>query len=155
MMINSIMIKPCPKYKGYGADELGNCYSFFRYLRSPNGKIRDRVADYTVKPKKLSIQYKKEKGRSQIRPHVAIRRNGKRVKVLVARLVALTFLKNPRNYPAVRHLNDIPSDNRLSNLRWGTNRVNIKEREKNQNKDLLIEELQDTIKRLTKELLSK
>ena len=40
--------------------------------------------------------------------------------ITVHRLMAKTFLRNPHNFPIVRHLNDIPKDNRLENLAWGT-----------------------------------
>ena len=44
--------------------------------------------------------------------------NGKRISV--HRLLAKTFIPNPRNLPVVRHLNDDRSDIRLENLAWGT-----------------------------------
>ena len=47
------------------------------------------------------------------------------------RLLALAFIPNPNNYPLVRHLNDIKTDNRLENLAWGTMSENIKDSIKN------------------------
>lgn len=49
----------------------------------------------------------------------------KRVKI--HRLVAKAFLPNPGGLPYVRHLNDVPGDNRLTNLAWGTNSDNQKD----------------------------
>lgn len=46
----------------------------------------------------------------------------KRVKI--HRLVAKAYLPNPDKLPFVRHLNDVPGDNRLENLAWGTNSDN-------------------------------
>lgn len=40
--------------------------------------------------------------------------------VTVHALVAEAFLENPDNLPLVRHLNDKKTDNRASNLAWGT-----------------------------------
>ena len=38
----------------------------------------------------------------------------------VHRLVADAFISNPDNKPIVRHLNDVPDDNDVNNLAWGT-----------------------------------
>ncbi len=46
---------------------------------------------------------------------------------LLHRLLAETFIPNPDNLPFVRHLNDIPDDNRLENLAWGTVGDNVKD----------------------------
>ena len=42
----------------------------------------------------------------------------------IHRLMAKAFIPNPKNYPIVRHLNDIPSDNYLENFAWGTQKHN-------------------------------
>ena len=45
--------------------------------------------------------------------------NGVQKRERVHRLVANAFIPNPNNEPFVRHLNDIPGDNRVENLAWG------------------------------------
>ena len=50
--------------------------------------------------------------------HVGVRGKG----YLVHRLVAQTFIPNPDNKPTVDHINRKRDDNRVSNLRWATQR---------------------------------
>lgn len=42
----------------------------------------------------------------------------KRTTKTIHRLVALTFLENPNQYPEVDHKNNIKTDNRVENLQW-------------------------------------
>jgi len=49
-----------------------------------------------------------------------VRKDGKPKVLLVHIEMAKAFIPNPNNYKLVRHLNDIKSDNRISNLAWGT-----------------------------------
>ncbi len=51
---------------------------------------------------------------------VSLYKNGKNKCYRVNRLVALAFIPNPDNKPQVNHLNEIRSDNRITNLEWTT-----------------------------------
>lgn len=56
---------------------------------------------------------------------VTLSNGGATRQVYVHRLVAERFLDNPDSLPVVRHLNDVPTDNRVENLAWGTQADNM------------------------------
>lgn len=58
---------------------------------------------------------------------VCIHRDGQSYYYYIHRLMADVFLPNRNNLPIVRHLNDDPSDNTLDNLRWGTQKDNLRD----------------------------
>lgn len=64
---------------------------------------------------------------------VGISKNNTTKTAKVHRLVAEAFIPNPNNLPVVRHLNDIPDDNRIDNLAWGTPKDNTADLIKNGN----------------------
>ena len=47
---------------------------------------------------------------------------------LVHRLVAIKYIPNPNNYPDIDHKNRIKTDNRVENLRWVDNMINVSNR---------------------------
>lgn len=56
------------------------------------------------------------------------------------RLIALTFLDNPENYPVVNHLNHNKEDNRVENLEWTTYQGNTIHSYSNHYRDASVQE---------------
>ena len=56
---------------------------------------------------------------------VRLYKKGKGKDYSVHRLMALSFLKNPHNYPEVRHLDGNRFNNTLPNLAFGTHQMNM------------------------------
>lgn len=83
----------------YKIDRLGNIYS-----------------TYKNKVKRLAFDIDKD---GYYRVSLQTEDN-KRTSFRVNRLVALTFLPNPNNYPVVHHINGDKQDNNVDNLKWVT-----------------------------------
>lgn len=56
---------------------------------------------------------------------VGLCKNGIRKNARIHRLVALTFLPNPNNYPEINHKNEDKTNNVVENLEWCTREYNI------------------------------
>ncbi len=69
-----------------------------------------------IKPDITSKGYKK----------VSIWNNGKRSRVYIHRLVAISYISNPLCKRQVNHINGNKTDNRVENLEWVTNLENMK-----------------------------
>lgn len=55
---------------------------------------------------------------------IHLRKNGKTKSYLIHRLVANAFIPNPDNKPCIDHIDGNPSNNRVENLRWVTQKEN-------------------------------
>lgn len=63
-------------------------------------------------------------GGGTLHQRVQLSKGGTAERFLIHRLVAQAFIPNPEGYPIVRHLDDNPLNNQISNLAWGTHRMN-------------------------------
>lgn len=103
-----------------------DCEGFPGYEVSTLGRVRgkDRTAKHkygtrVVPGKVLKGSY--EKGYHRV--HLGV--NGKRVKMRVHRLVAITFLGQAAPSKVIDHIDDDKANNRVDNLRWVTQVVNM------------------------------
>ena len=100
--------KEIPGYDGkYEVSTYGNvrCVNYRRSGKSQNMKLSLSRHNYYM---------------------VTLRQQGKNVNRSVHRLVAITWIPNPKNLPEIDHINSNPSDNRIENLRWCTKEENYK-----------------------------
>lgn len=95
-----------PLFNNYEISNTGYIYNnktdrILKYKLDKNGYYRISL-DY--QPKKDGIRYRKT--------------------YLINRLVALTFIENPNNYPQVHHVDDDRLNNNVDNLQWVTSSKN-------------------------------
>ena len=101
-------------YEGfYQVSNLGRIKSLDRVVINVNGKKS------LYKGKVLSIHYDKN---GYVK--VCLNKNNKRRKFSVHRLVAEAFIPNPNNYPEVNHIDEVKTNNKVSNLEWCTSEYN-------------------------------
>ena len=55
---------------------------------------------------------------------INLSKNGQKVSYRVHRLVALTYIPNPNNYPIINHKDENKQNNNVSNLEWCTHKYN-------------------------------
>lgn len=84
------------------------------YSITENGEIRNDKTGKTVSGTFLSCEYRK----------VSLTINGVIKTFMVHRLVAETFIKNPKNYPVVHHIDGNKLNNNINNLKWVTYQEN-------------------------------
>lgn len=85
------------------------------YQVSNNGKIRNSKTRKLLKPVIDKYGY----------PCVCLFYNKKRHNITVHKLVAMTYVKNPKNKPQVNHIDGIKTHNYRNNLEWVTPRENV------------------------------
>ena len=98
-------------YEGfYQVSNLGNV----KRVGSFRGVNKAYLNDYYLKPK--------DNGKGYYRIKLTV--NNKSKRVMLHRIIAEAFIKNPNNYPYINHINAIRKDNKLENLEWCTQSQN-------------------------------
>lgn len=106
--------KPVKGFEGlYEVSNKGNVRSLDRYVMNGN-----RCCLLKGKPKKA---YPHSNGYLM----ADLFKNGQGTHYLIHRLVAETFIPNPKNLPCIDHINTIKTDNRVENLRWCSHKENM------------------------------
>ena len=101
MLNNNVITAPIPNFEGlYFASKCGDIYGV-------RGKLKGFINNSGYRCVELYD------------------RNSKRHKLLVHRLVALTFLENPQNKATVNHKDGDKLNNSIDNLEWATYSENI------------------------------
>lgn len=110
--------KDIPGYEGrYKISNFGNIQSLNREVLS-KGKLHQTI------PTKY-IKQQKDKRHSYL--YVDLYDNISRKRFRVHRLVAMTFIPNPNNYPQINHIDGNKQNNSANNLEWCTQSHNMKE----------------------------
>ena len=97
-----MMIRPIPIFNG-------------KYAVTSNGEVINTKTNKILKP------YVSTNGYAM----VSIQDRGEIYNKTIHRLVAQAFLPNPDNLPVVMHLNNNKLDNRVQNLKWGSQKENV------------------------------
>lgn len=87
----------------------------------PNYQINILGKVWSLNRRKNLVQYVDQSGYF----YVSLYNNAKRYKRTIHRLLLTTFIREPKEGEVCRHLNGNPKDNRLENLKWGTQSENV------------------------------
>ena len=109
-------------YPGYYISKNGRLWS-----RRRNGKTWVKIKGQLAQGRLQYMMYKKVKEPSNNRHHKWGERTTYKRWEKASRLVAEAYLPNPNNLPIVMHLDNNPRHNYYKNLKWGTQKENIKQ----------------------------
>ena len=107
-------------------------YAIFRdyknYIFFMNGKVYSLIQNRFLKPVLNNTT-----GYSQI--GILNNKKTERKKFYLHRILGECFLKNPHNFKTIDHINRNPQNNKITNLRWASRRLqNINQKKRKDNK---------------------
>lgn len=107
-----LIFKKIQGYPGYKISSCGKIYSIFRKDSvGRNNSKSERFLKYSIVRQYYYVGLSNGVTRKMVRVH---------------RIVAKTFLPNPKNLPQVNHKNGNKLDNRIENLEWVSAKENVK-----------------------------
>jgi len=113
---------PIAGFEGlYEVSDFGRVRSLDRIVESKNHPIQQKRL---LRGRLLSQTTNKPTGSCYIRKQVKLCKGSNSSTFNVARLVAQAFIPNSFDHPFVLHLDDDATNNRASNLEWGTHQEN-------------------------------
>jgi len=74
---------------------------------------------------KKTKRFKKEQTHKCGYKRIGLSKDGKENNFLIHRLIGIHYIPNPENKPTIDHINRDPSDNRIENLRWATQKEQV------------------------------
>lgn len=95
---------------------------FYKIKKYPNYYISKCGSIYSKNIDLILIQNKNNRGY----PRIRLFNDKKYQDLLISRLVAETFIPNPKNKPQVNHIDGNPMNNHIDNLEWNTKSENMK-----------------------------
>jgi len=114
--------KPVPGFPGYYASRDGRIWSSQYPGPKPPAEIASKRPLRELKPHRTCQGYR----------FCCLTVGDKQISIMAHRLVLLAFVGPPMpDKPYAIHYNDIPDDNRLENLRWGSGGDNMRDAYRN------------------------
>jgi hypothetical protein len=111
--------KCIPDYSGYIVSDRGNVMVLPKFPKNEYGKVKGETKG---RPGHILSARPTFHGHMQV---CLTNDEGEQKMEYVHRLVAIAFLKNKKGLNVICHLDDNPSNNCLSNLQWGTQKMNL------------------------------